>query len=49
MSRSTMICDNCNEAAKPDEFICECLCINCGPCKDKCKPKLKEKNYGKKI
>jgi len=42
MSRSTATCDECNELAKPDEFACECLCINCGPCKDKCKPDMKE-------
>ena len=49
MSRSNMVCDHCSETAKADEFACECLCINCGPCKDKCKPKLEERNNGKKI
>lgn len=42
MSKSNMTCDDCKETTKPDEFACECSCIDCGPCKGKCKPDMKE-------
>ena len=24
-------CEQCKNTARPDEFSCNCLCINCGP------------------
>ena len=48
MSKANMTCDDCKENTKPDEFACECLCIDCGPCKDKCKPDMKEELFGQK-
>jgi hypothetical protein len=37
MSRSNLTCNDCKETIKPDEWACKCLCIDCGPCKEKCK------------
>ena len=25
-------CEECKNTTKPDEFTCNCLCLNCGPC-----------------
>tara|TARA_R110002072_G_scaffold213595_1_gene370847 strand:+ start:783 stop:938 length:156 start_codon:yes stop_codon:yes gene_type:complete len=25
-------CEQCKNTTRPDEFSCNCLCINCGPC-----------------
>ena len=30
--REDMRCEECKNTTKPDEFTCNCLCINCGPC-----------------
>ena len=47
MSRSDMRCEDCKNTTAPDQFACNCLCINCGPCNGECKyedkkPKTKE-------
>ena len=42
MSKSNMTCNDCQETTKPDEFACECNCIDCGTCEDKCNLNMKE-------
>ena len=36
MSRDDYQCNDCKNMTKADEFSCNCLCINCGPCEDDC-------------
>ncbi len=41
--REDMRCEECKNTTKPDEFTCNCLCLNCGPCDENgCE-------YGKKV
>ena len=35
-------CEECKNTTKPDQFTCNCLCLNCGPCDGDCQ-------YGKKV
>ena len=35
-------CEDCKNTTNPDQFACNCLCINCGPCDGDCQ-------YGKKV
>jgi len=30
-------CEECKNTTKPDQFTCNCLCLNCGPCDGECK------------
>jgi len=39
--RDNYYCEECKNTTKPDQFACNCLCINCGPCDGEC-------NHGKK-
>jgi len=25
-------CEECKDTTNPDQFDCNCMCINCGPC-----------------
>ena len=36
MSRDDYQCNDCKNMTKADEFSCNCLCLNCGPCEDDC-------------
>lgn len=35
-------CEDCKNTTNPDQFTCNCLCLNCGPCDGECK-------YGEKV
>ena len=30
--RDNYQCEECKNTTNPDQFACNCLCINCGPC-----------------
>ena len=30
--RDSYQCEECKNTTKPDQFTCNCLCLNCGPC-----------------
>ena len=32
--RDDMRCEECKNTTKYDQFACNCLCINCGPCEE---------------
>ena len=34
--RENFQCEECKNMIKADEFACNCLCINCGPCENDC-------------
>jgi hypothetical protein len=36
MSRDDMRCEECKNTTKYDQFSCNCLCINFGPCDGEC-------------
>ena len=40
--RDSYQCEECKNTTKPDQFTCNCLCLNCGPCDGECK-------YGEKV
>lgn len=40
--RDSYQCEECKNTTKPDQFTCNCLCLNCGPCDGDCQ-------YGEKV
>lgn len=46
-----MRCEECKNTTKYDQFACNCLCINCGPCEHDCEHKIKQtcQGYGNKL
>ena len=44
--KDDMRCEECKNTTSPDEFSCNCLCINCGPCDGECNYENKELENG---